>query len=496
MQSRFFEVWIGTWPDAIDWTRAVMGTHIAAGAHTFSRSQEEEGGGGGDDFGLQDENVVGGYFAHLIAFYFGQDALALRMQAYDDMLWVVLGWLDAVQLAEYHSDKHFLSGEGSLRANSTWYGRSFEPAFAHRARIFWELASAGWDEELCGGGMIWSPWLTPYKNAITNQLFIAASINMYLYFPGDDNGFPFVGSDQKLPKQHDKKFLDAAVKGYDWLIDSNMTDDRGLFFDGFHIRGWSKENSGTRKCDVPDKMVYTYNQGVILSAYRGLWSATGKRKYLSAGHELVRNVIAATGWSLEKSEVISIDWSGLGRNGILEEACDSGGYCSQDGQTFKGIFFHHLTVLCQPLPLGSQEPPFHKADRFTAGLHLQSCLKYIPWIERNAKAAMGTMNDDGVFGMWWTIGVVADQAATNLPQVGAGEVDYRNQGIPNNTIWRLSRSEAYTDLFIHDKPESTIKDPNDRGRGRTIETQSGGVAILRARSEFRALGKLDKLSEM
>ena len=39
--------------------------------------------------------------------------------------------------------------------------------------------------------MSWNPYLEPYKNAITNELFISASIGMYLYFPGDDNDSPF-----------------------------------------------------------------------------------------------------------------------------------------------------------------------------------------------------------------------------------------------------------------------------------------------------------------
>ena len=468
----------------------MLGTHVAAAALTFSasksKSRPQNARDGGDScFTLQDENVVSGYFADLIAFYFGQDALGLRMQAYDDMLWVVLGWLDGVRLVEGHSGGHFSARDEGM--NLTWYGGRFVPGFAHRARIFWELAAEGWDEELCGGGMVWSPWLTPYKNAITNQLFIAASVDMYLYFPGDDNGFPFVGAGEKLPKRHDSKFLEAAVKGYDWLMDSNMTDDRGLFFDGFHVRGWSKNGNGTGKCDVPDKMVYTYNQGVILSAHRGLWSATGRLDYLTAGHGLIRNVVAATGWSIEDNAVVAAEWSGLGRNGVLEDACDSGGYCSQDGQTFKGIFFHHLTVFCQPLPLEPQKPPFHKADRFTASLHLQSCLDYLPWVQRNADAAIGTMNDDGVFGMWWTIGLGPVHKTATSPQPSVGEVDYRNRGVPNNELWRLSDTQADTNRFLPGRSKSAFKDPNDRGRGRTVETQSGGVAVLRARSVLQGL---------
>ena len=483
MQSQFFEVWQGTWPDAIDWTRAVMSTHVAAGMTSFTKSK--------DTLSLEHENLVNGYFSQLTTYYFGQDHIGLRTQAYDDILWVVLGWLESIQFLNYHSDIHFAPSN-----NSTWYGKSFSPAFAHRARVFWELATRGWDEVLCGGGIVWSPWLAPYKNAITNELFIAASVNMYLYFPGDDNDFPFSDAPYKKHdkkfldapgKKHDKKFLDAAIKGINWLHKSNMTNPEGLYFDGFHIKGWRKDNNGTRKCDISNLMVYTYNQGVILSAYRGLWSATGDLEYLTTGHELIRNVIAATGW-LSSGDPPSHEWAGLGRNGVLEDACDSGGYCSQDGQTFKGIFFHHLTVFCQPLPVGPQDTPFHGADRYTAGLHRASCREYAPWVQRNAEAAMGTRDEKGVFGMWWTVGLDDSTVSPLAPVVG---VDYRNRHLLNvdYTVWPGLKGEVNERFAARGRSHliTTFDDPNERGRGRTVESHSGGVAVLRAHHEFSKL---------
>ena len=472
MQSQFFEIWQGTWPDAIDWTRAVMSTHIAAGMTSFTKSKQP-------DFSLEHENLVNGYFSQMTTYYFGQDAIGLRLQAYDDILWVVLGWLESIQFLNHHSDIHF-----APQGNSTWYGKSFSPAFAHRARVFWELAVDGWDEVLCGGGMVWSPWLGPYKNAITNELFIAASVNMYLYFPGDDNDFPFSNTDDVPGKKHDEKFLDAAVKGINWLHKSNMTNDQGLYFDGFHIKGWRKDDNGTGKCDVPDLMVYTYNQGVILSGYRGLWSATGDLSYLTTGHELIRNVIAATGWFTGHSS--EHEWAGLGRDGVLEDACDSGGYCSQDGQTFKGIFFHHLTVFCQPLPVGAQQAPFHGADRATAGLHRASCLEYAPWVQRNAEAAIGTRDEKGVFGMWWTVGLEEHDGTHKMSPAPVMGTDYRNRGLPVDSVWARSKGDM-NNRFAAGHSNSITHDPNERGRGRTVESHSGGVAVLRAHYEFSKL---------
>ena len=37
---------------------------------------------------------------------------------------------------------------------------------------------------------MWNPSLGPYKNAVTNELFITASVSMYLYFSGDNDASP------------------------------------------------------------------------------------------------------------------------------------------------------------------------------------------------------------------------------------------------------------------------------------------------------------------
>ncbi|KFY19895.1 hypothetical protein V493_07804, partial [Pseudogymnoascus sp. VKM F-4281 (FW-2241)] len=196
MQSNYFQVWAGLWPTAIDWTSAVIGTHIAAAMSTVSSSTNYViQPGSGDYTQLQKpESVINRLMSHLMGFYFGQDALTLRSEAYDDMLWVVLGWLESIKFVDSHSTK-LLYAQGL----PSWYGEEWTPGFAHRARIFWDLASGGWDVSACGGGMVWSPYLSPYKNAITNELFITASISMYLNFPGDDNASPFQASEHTGP---------------------------------------------------------------------------------------------------------------------------------------------------------------------------------------------------------------------------------------------------------------------------------------------------------
>ncbi|KAI1355365.1 glycosyl hydrolase family 76-domain-containing protein [Xylaria sp. FL0043] len=543
-QSEFFAPWLGTWPEAIDWTAAVIGTHVSGVTRGISEdlmflSSKEDN--------LVDwrrtSNLIDKYFAQTIAYYFGQDALAIRYEAYDDILWVVLGWLEAIKFVNTHSDLHYTLASSDGVTEGVWKGYMNKPnepyhgsiwlsTFSHRARVFWDLALRGWDTTLCNGGMIWNPRLQPYKNAITNELFIAASISMYLYFPGDDNESPFYNHRDKFnPEDPDSKvysgprdarYLKAAVEGYRWLRNSNMTNDQGLLIDGFHISGYLDKNNNNTRCDSRDEMVFTYNQGVILTGQRGLWDATGASSFLVDGHHLIQNVIKATGYNLRldrpADDLLEIKagvlprWHGLGRLGIMEEYCDASGTCSQDGQTFKGIFFHHLTAFCAPLETPPLELGLQVHERTFTSIkksHAEACKAYTGWLRHNVQAAAGTRDASGRFGQWWTAGLLSGNWVGPWPtladdgiQKKPNETDYRNYGVPADTTWRsAAASHEPTQVppagnpeedrlpFGRDKAQVPLgnikrhhhtKDPNDRGRGRTVETQSGGLGLLRA----------------
>jgi hypothetical protein len=450
-----------------------------------------------------------------VAYYFGEDGFSLRNQAYDDMLWVVLGWLESVKFIKYHCESGI--GGSERVPGPIWHGHQFITPYAHQAHVFYELAGRGWDTQYCSGGMVWSPYLGPYKNAITNQLFISASVGMYIHFPGDNNTSPFMlddlGTLDLVPTEpFDPRFLKAAVDGYAWLKNSNMTNRKGLYMDGFHVSNWKK--NGT-KCDIKNTMVYTYNQAVILSGMRGLWESTGNRTYLEDGHQLTRNAIKATGWQFETASAPNDnEWGGLGRNGILEDHCDASGHCDQDAQTFKGIFFHHLTLFCEPLPLQPVVPgKTFSAEKVLAFLHRQSCREYAPWTAHNAHAALETRDEKGRFGMWW-----GARDGVHSPFLPKGAVDYRTdgsvlleplwaqysdvrwsnavQGYGNGHILDTNGRMRATSLEAQDGNEAVLgtddrtrndSDPNDRGRGRTVETQGGGVAVLRALVELLRL---------
>ncbi|KAL3474234.1 hypothetical protein BJX99DRAFT_232156 [Aspergillus californicus] len=508
MQDEYFVLWQGTWPSGNDWTRAVMGTQVSAALSSLTTTTDdaqlasllsdssEEGNDPIAQNAVALENLVSHFFGQVTTFYFGENAFALRNQAFDDMLWVVLDWMESIKFGMLHSDLHY-GGEGSSRTGGRpWHGTQFRTPAAHRVRIFYDLASEGWDTFLCGGGMIWSPYLGPYKNAITNELYISASIGMYLYYPGDRIDAPFVADDGQsagsLP--HDLVYLNTAKEAYRWLKNSNMTGIFNLYGDGYHVRGYqSPQQPGTRQCDVLNTMVYTYNQGVILSGLKGLWLATGSEEYLADGHELIRNVMRATGWP----NIYDQKWTGLGRAGILEDSCDSHGDCSQDGQTFKGIFFHHFTEFCRSLR--PQEERFLRtqpwATTWTRSFewHQARCSTYRPWIEHNAEAALVTRNEHGKFGMWWGRRYrVLDNSAEYSSPLPDGATDYRNypESVPpywytNVTV--MARSEGAV------TPQNGQPEYNDRGRGRTVETQAGGLAVLRALLQWKTTPSLSRV---
>ena len=553
LQDEYFKGDYGTWPSAIDWTAAVMGTIVSGMLNTLSNSLDSVELAGINDWKFKD-NLISSFFAQIVGFYYGQDVFSIRGQvsvlqvlaacliavliaakAYDDILWVVLGWLETIKFVNLHTERHFSYGGGEAKLPSNglrraleslpWHGHSWVDSFAHRSRIFWNLGSRGWETRLCHGGMVWNPRITPYKNAITNELWISASISMYQNFPGDNFTAPWTVA--SVFPRNDPAHLAAAIEGYRWLMDVGMMNSMGLFADGFHV---DRSKPFNVECDIRDEMVYTYNQGVILTGQRGLWAVSGSPSYLKDGHDLIQSVINATGWSLESSAPVDEAsqrsprqlpaWRGLGRGGILEEQCDASGTCSQDGQTFKGIFFHHLTAFCASLdPVHVERGVIVDVEGYqlVKNAHADACRSYVGWVRHNTLSALQTRDEEGRFGMWWGAGlfgnITVSQDDDGIDHKADNTTDYRNSGTPEDETWGGKerwlpgaqgwlagqsspvawQSDSSQQILLdkqginkHDgvgrlsASGSRSNDPNCRGRGRTAETQMGGLALLRA----------------
>nr|OQO31420.1 hypothetical protein B0A51_02131 [Rachicladosporium sp. CCFEE 5018] len=420
--------WNGTyWPGALQWVDAFLDTLLIASDRSFTNEVKSSSISAirSQSSTSRMQADIKRYFYQVEAYYGGEDTVQIFDAAYDDAQWVVLEWLAAIRFVQQYDD---LLGSD--------HGESNVARFAHRARLFYNIVEGEFDTSLCDGGVTWNPTLATYKNAITNELFVSSSIAMYLYFPGDHDTDPYPHPDYlsltnitlpALPvaKPHDAVYLENAINAYAWFKSHNFTNGQGLIVDGFHL----SDNQTT--CDKRNEMVYTYNQGVILSGLRGLWEATGETSYLNDGYSLIATVINATGWYADTA-VEAAQWSGLGRNGIMEDYCDAPANCSQDSQIFKGIYFEHLDLFCEPLPTSKAlVPDLSKlADPDLGASHAARCQSYLPWIEHNAQAALKTRNGSGIIGGWWGASYVNHtQSAASYwsVEIPADSWDERNQ---------------------------------------------------------------------
>lgn len=159
-------------PTASEWTSTVLATLLIDYAQAANDSQ---------------------YFSDFIAVFNNESVIELAFQGNDDKLWVCLACLRGAAYASINFPQ--------------WV-----QTLLSRAKLFYTLASTGWDNTTCGGGIVSGPF-SAYKNAVTNELWITASVGMYEAF-----GEP--------------SMLEAALQGWTWFKNSGMINAQGLVNDG------------------------------------------------------------------------------------------------------------------------------------------------------------------------------------------------------------------------------------------------------------------------
>lgn len=463
----------------------MIDTFVAAAEETFANEQAEI-----DGIVLTSDSDIAKYYRILQTYFEYEDTIQIFGAAYDDAQWVVLEWLEAIKFIRQYN-----------HPTNSRLGLQNITNFAHRAHIFYDIVQNQFDKSLCNGGIIWNPTLAPYKNAITNELYIATSVAMYLYSPGDDNIDPYPSrnylraTNNTLPDlqpltAHDPQLLQNAITAYEWFITHNFTNAQGLIVDGFHVT----ENQTT--CDQRNEMVYTYNQGVILSGLRDLWQATGNVSYLADGYHLVDTVINATGWSSGNWSGAS-SWAGLGRHGIMEDYCDASATCAQDNLIFKGVYFQHLHLFCQALPTTTPLVPglTHTASAALAAEHARNCIGYVPWVEHNARAALGTRNSSGLMGEWWGATVLNETHGPNVQwavSTPVGSTDVWNQPwLLTQPPWNCVGQAGCRRSPLADMRRAMRERRRaDQQHTRTVETQAQGLAVINCAADLiMAYGK-------
>lgn len=215
-------------------------------------------------------------------------------------------WLP--QIASAVRNRTGLSGNDDdlwavLASLHDWQLDSDPALLAYASSNYQRLVTDYWDDH-CGGGLWWDHART-YKNAITNELLIYASTQLYLA-TGQEG------------------YRDWALRSWAWFQHSSMIDAQGLVNDGLDA---ACHNNGAPR--------FTYNQGVLLGGLSDLTTITGDPQYRA---QAVRTALAAIR-TLSAPE------------GILHEPVAMVG---SDGMLFKGVFAWHLGRLIDALPQGDE----------------------------------------------------------------------------------------------------------------------------------------------
>jgi predicted alpha-1,6-mannanase (GH76 family) len=196
---------------------------------------------------------------------------------FDDNGWWALAWIRAYDLT---SESRYLDAAG---------------------RIFDNMIT-GWDDT-CGGGVWWNED-REYKNAITNELFLALAARLHLRSPGSDG-----------------RYLDWALREWRWFSASGMIGPVGLVNDGL-----------TAGCQNNGRPAYTYNQGVILGGLADLHEITGDAAFLRYGQSIADAALREL--TTPPSAAVP---------GILTEPGEADMIRRRgDGSQFKGIFARNL----------------------------------------------------------------------------------------------------------------------------------------------------------
>lgn len=116
----------------------------------------------------------------------------------------------------------------------------------------------------------------------------------------------------------DLYYLTEAINAYNWIINSGLIGTNNLLNDGLDLE----------TCTSNGKVVFTYNQGVILSGLVELTWATGNKIFNELANTIALSAIAV-----------------LAPNGILAENLCEPNACSGDEQQFKGIFTRNIQFM-------------------------------------------------------------------------------------------------------------------------------------------------------
>ena len=265
-----------------------------------------------------------------------------------------------------------IEGSGSTDDVGWWglaWARAFEktglPEYLEQAALCFAHMTKSWDDDACAGGLWWSRKKS-YKNAITNELFLALAVRLHTLnatLPPPLSPSPSRSPSPSQPTT--TTFLQWAQKEWRWFESSGMINAAHMVNDGLN------HNNSTQSCNNNGGQTYTYNQGVILGGLAWLYEAQLSTPGGSRNDTLLRvasNVADAT--------IAGKRWP----DGVLMEECDVDASCNDDSKSFKGIFVRYLRILADSLL---------RAGSIAAGgdpVWLAKAASYRAWLTVNAES--------------------------------------------------------------------------------------------------------------
>lgn len=206
--------------------------------------------------------------------------------ANDDEAWWAVAWINAYDL----------TGTAS---------------YLNMAETIFADMTTQWDTTTCGGGVWWSKDLatSAYKNAITNELFLALAASL---------------ANRVTDPTQKAQYLAWAQKEWTWFKASGMINSSNLVNDGLNA-------TKPTACTNNGQTTWTYNQGVILGGLAELYKADGDATLLPQAQAIANAAMTTLVTS----------------NGILVEVAPVSG---PDQPQFKGIFMRNLVLLNSVAP--------------------------------------------------------------------------------------------------------------------------------------------------
>ncbi len=252
------------------------------------------------------------------------------------------------------------------------YDRVADPEFLRAAKTIFDDILAGWDEDVCGGGIWWSKKRNE-KNAIENELFITLAARLYA-------------------RTNDESYLRWSERAWTWFDQIGLQGPNGLINDGVNLT----------ECDNNGEPAWTYNQGVILGGLSDLYSITGDYNYLRRAEEIA---IAAMNQLVDEG-------------GVLVEPCESTSQgCGDDGTQFKGIFVRYLSYAYSTV-IRVAKSPQSTAMRSEDARFLSSCESFFV---RQAQSIWSNNRDgsNNTFGVHWAGPFTGADASTQSSALDA-----------------------------------------------------------------------------